>query len=141
MYRLAHSAEYQEKVYQELLEVFGEPTLEEVTSENGLHITAEQYKKLKLTKQFVEEVLRVNPFAFIGGGRILSDDMIIRGYKIPKDTQVLCIQRFANTRDEFVPRANEFIPERHEKGSPIGLSNNYISTPFGIGVSFKFHFI
>nr|CAG4708351.1 unnamed protein product [Naegleria fowleri] len=132
-YRLAHHSEYQEKLYQELVQVFGEPTPEEFTSEMGLNVSQEQYKKLKLTKYFFAEILRVDPFSYMTSGRWLREDTELNGYLIPKDTRVLVVNYYPNLKEEFVPRAKEFIPERHEKGSPLAPKSLYISLPFGIG--------
>ena len=119
-----------------LLEVFGEPTLDEVTSENGLLVNAEQFKKLKLTKNFVEEVLRLNPFGYASSARILNNDTELGGYNIPKGTTVIALQRRACLSEEFVPRAQEFIPERYERNSPLAMKSSFVSSPFGVGVSF-----
>ncbi|KAL9656569.1 hypothetical protein ABK040_012152 [Willaertia magna] len=132
-YRLAHHPEYQEKIYQELLEVFGEPTLEEATSEHGLQVTKEQYKKLKFTKYFLDEVLRVNPFSYVVSAREMTKDLEVGGYILPKDSMVMTVQQHPSLKDEYVPRAKEFLPERWEKGSPLAPTNSYISAPFGIG--------
>ena len=129
LYRLAHHPEYQEKIYKESVEIFGEPTIEEMTSENGLVIAKEHYKKLKLTKNFVEEVLRLNSFSYLTMGRQLSQDTEIGGYTVPKDTIIIAMQRWATMKDEYVPRGEEFIPERHEKGSPLAPVNNFVSIP------------
>ena len=128
-YRLAHHPEYQEKIYNETVEIFGEPTIEEITSENGLNVTKEQYKKLKITKHFLEEVLRLNSFSFLTMGRKLSQDSQIGDYMVPKDTTIIAMQRYATLKDEFIPRGKEFIPERHEKGSPLAPVNNFVSVP------------
>ncbi|KAG2378079.1 hypothetical protein C9374_008701 [Naegleria lovaniensis] len=132
-YRLAHHPDYQEKLYQELVQVFGEPSAEEFTSEQGLHVSLEQYKKLKLSKNFFEEILRIDPFSYMTSGRWLREDTELNGYLIPKDTRVLVVNYYPNLKEEFVPRAKEFIPERHEKGSPLAPKSLYISLPFGIG--------
>ncbi|KAL9645195.1 hypothetical protein ABK040_002396 [Willaertia magna] len=132
-HRLAHHPEIQEKIYEELVAVFGEPSLEELTSDNGLTLTMEQYKQLKYTRNFIEEVLRLNYHTFLASGRQLSQDTEIGGYMVPKDTLILALQRWPTLKDEYVPRGEEFIPERHEKGSPLAPVNNYVSMPFGVG--------
>ncbi|EFC44891.1 predicted protein [Naegleria gruberi] len=133
LYRLAHHPEYQEKLYNECLEVFGPPALDEVSSENGLIITPEQYKQLKLVRQFVEEVLRFNSFAYITMGRQLNSDIEIGGYILPKETIAIFMNYYPSMKDEYVPRALEFIPERHEKKSPLAPKSMFSSIPFGVG--------
>ena len=129
LYRLAQHSEYQEKLFQESVEVFGQPTIDELTLENGLEITMEQFKKLKHTKNFIEEVLRLNSFSYLTMGRQLSKDTEIGGFNVPKDTIVIAMQRWGTLKDEFIPRGSEFIPERHEKGSDLAPVNNYVSVP------------
>ncbi|KAL9654348.1 hypothetical protein ABK040_010377 [Willaertia magna] len=133
MYRLAHHIEYQEKLYQEFEQVFGPPSLDEITSENGLQVTGEQLKKLKLLKNFVEETLRLNGISYASSTRILSKDLDVGGYLIPKDTLVMFMDKYCSWREEYVKQPKDFIPERHEKGSPLGVKNNFVTLPFGIG--------
>lgn len=133
MYRIAHEPGCQEKIYQECLEVFGEPTLDEITSENGLQITAQQYKKLKYVRNFLDEVTRMDSFSYMTQGRVMHQDRELGGYMIPKETNILVLQRKAILEDQYVPQAHEFIPERYEKGSGLAMANNYVNTPFGVG--------
>ncbi|KAL9646521.1 hypothetical protein ABK040_006515 [Willaertia magna] len=111
LYRLAHHKEYQEKLYKEFEEIFGPPTLEEITSENGLEVTLEQFKKLKLVKHFVEETLRMNGIAFISSMRVLNNDLEIGGYMVPKETAILFVDKYCSWSNDYVKRADEFIPE------------------------------
>ncbi|KAG2373389.1 hypothetical protein C9374_012255 [Naegleria lovaniensis] len=133
MYRLAHHVEYQDKLFDELKELFGEPTAEEFESENGLHISWEQYKKMKLVRNFLDETFRVNSFSYMTSGRWTSTDLEVNGYIIPKDTRILIMNYHPSMKEEYVPRAKEFIPERHEKGHPLAPKSMYSSLPFGIG--------
>ena len=125
MYRLAHHVEYQDKLYDELKEVFGEPTAEEFLSENGLQVSWEQYKKMKLVKHFLDETFRVNSFSYMTSGRWTSTDLEVNGYLVPKDTRILIMNYHPSMREEFVPRAKEFIPERHEKGHSLAPKSMY----------------
>ncbi|KAF0972987.1 hypothetical protein FDP41_008651 [Naegleria fowleri] len=133
MYRLAHHVEYQDKLFEELKELFGEPTSEEFESENGLQITWDKYKKMKLVKNFLEETMRLNSFSYLTSGRWLLNDIELNGYLVPKDTRIFIMNYHPSLKDEFVPRAREFIPERHEKGHPLAPKSMYSSLPFGIG--------
>ncbi|KAG2373368.1 hypothetical protein C9374_012234 [Naegleria lovaniensis] len=133
MYRLAHHVEYQDKLFEELKGLFGEPTTEEFESENGLEITWEKYKKMKLVKNFLEETMRLNSFSYMTSGRWAVQDFELNGYLIPKDTRIFIMNYHPSLKDEFVPRAKEFIAERHEKGHPLAPKSMYSSLPFGIG--------
>ena len=125
MYRLAHHVEYQDKLFEELKELFGEPTSEEFESENGLQITWDKYKKMKLVKNFLEETMRLNSFSYLTSGRWLLNDIELNGYLVPKDTRIFIMNYHPSLKDEFVPRAREFIPERHEKGHPLAPKSMY----------------
>jgi len=127
IYRLAHHQDYQNKLYDECLEVFGEPTTEEYSSEHGLVVTTEQFKKLKLVKHFVDEVFRLNPFSYAPSRRLLSQDTVIKGYQIPKGTQVMLMGYTPGMKEDYVPQPQEFIPERHEKNSPLSVKSNYVT--------------
>lgn len=125
IYRLAHHKEYQEKLYEELRQVFGEPSVDEFTSEFGLQVTADKYKKLKLTRHFLEETLRMNSFSYLTNGRWLLNDIELNGYLIPKNTRVIIMTYHPSMNEKYVPRAKEFIPERHEKGHPLAPKSMY----------------
>ena len=75
----------------------------------------------------------MNSFAYMHAGRVINEDRELGGYTIPKETSVHYVQRAVNMKEEYVPKPQEFIPERHEKKSPLEPCNNYVSTPFGVG--------
>lgn len=74
LYQLATRQEEQEKVYKELRKVIPDPSK---------NLTAADLDKLAYTKAFVKEVFRMYS-TVIGNGRTLQQDMVIRGYQIPK---------------------------------------------------------
>ena len=131
LHRIAHEPEYQDKLYEELEEVFGEPTLSEYTSENGLELTNEKLKKCKLVRNFVEENMRLNHLAKISTARRLSKDITVGEYLFEKDTQVMMFEDPQFT-EEYIPNSTQFIPERHEKGNPNAILKTFPG-PFGRG--------
>ena len=131
MYRLATEKEFQEKLYQETVEVFGEPTLDELTSENGLTITPETLKKLKLCRAFADESLRLNHIIKSTSTRQLSKDIVASGIKIEQGTTVMFLEDPARYQ-QWVKKSTEFIPERHERGSDLAVPKTF-SGPFGKG--------
>ena len=133
MYRLAHEPEYQEKLFEECVKIFGEPTVDELTSSTGgLNVTYQQYKQATLVRHFIEESMRLNHVTDISSMRIIDKDTVIGGYTLPADTGVLIVQNqeFFN---RWVPKHLEFIPERYEKGNESCPSNKNVSLVFGKG--------
>ncbi|KAF0983374.1 hypothetical protein FDP41_010439 [Naegleria fowleri] len=130
-FRIAHEPEYQQKMFEELCQVFGEPTLEEVTSENGLSVSQDQFKKIRLCRNFVDESMRLN-HNYTVSARKLSKDVVIGGYQVPKDTTIFILEN-PELSGRHVPRSTEFIPERFETNFPYAPVNNFCTTPFGLG--------
>ncbi|EFC37456.1 predicted protein [Naegleria gruberi] len=131
MYRIAHETKYQEKLYEELVKVFGEPSIDEITNGNLL-ITAEQFKKLKFCRNFIDESMRLNHVIDTSSLRVLSKDLEIAGYKIPKGSFVHFFES-PKYSEKFIPHSMEFIPERYEKSHECRPINNYVHNPFGLG--------
>ena len=73
------------------------------------------YDELPILKGCLRETLRVNPVS-IGTGRLTqSDDMVIAGYRIPKDIMVI-IQTQAVCRDPKVfENPDTFLPDRWDR--------------------------
>lgn len=133
MFRIAHEPEYQEKLYQECLEVFGEPTIDEITSENGLNVTFSHFKQLKLVKHFVSESMRLNHVGYVASTRFLQNDITLGGYSIPKQTQVILFENPAFT-EKYVPNCTQFIPERYNQDSTFAIKHHVnVTNPFGLG--------
>lgn len=144
LYRVANEKDYADRMYEELVTVFGEPNLDEITSENGLVVTSEDLKQLRLCKNFIDEVLRVDHIIPIRNTRYLSKDIELGGYLLEKGTLISFLDE-VNTQSKYVPRGCEFLPDRHEKGSDLSEPKGYLG-PFGRGarkcpVSIKFNII
>ncbi|KAG2388956.1 hypothetical protein C9374_014356 [Naegleria lovaniensis] len=133
MFRLAHEPEYQEQLFRECVQVFGEPSIDEITSENGLTVTFSHFKQLKLVKHFVSESMRLNHVGYVASTRFLQNDITLGGYFIPKKTQVMLFENPAFT-EKYVPHCTQFIPERYNPDSPYSIKHHSsITNPFGLG--------
>lgn len=75
MYHLARNPSCQEKVYEEIISLLPSKDAE---------ITAEILSKAVYLRSCVKESLRLNPVS-IGVGRVLQNDIVLKGYLIPKD--------------------------------------------------------
>ncbi|XP_067154090.1 cytochrome P450 4V2 isoform X1 [Apteryx mantelli] len=102
LYLLGHNPEAQKKVHRELDEVFG-------TSERP--VTMEDLKKLRYLECVVKEALRLFPSVPLFA-RTLREDCYIKGYRIPKGTNVLVITYALHRDPEIFPEPEEFRPER-----------------------------
>ncbi|XP_058049878.1 cytochrome P450 4V2 isoform X2 [Ahaetulla prasina] len=102
IYLLARHPEIQRKVHNELDEVFGD---------SDHHITMEDLKKLRYLECVIKEALRLFPSVPLFG-RILNEDCYIRGYKIPKGTDVIILPYALHRDPDNFPEPEDFRPER-----------------------------
>ncbi|XP_054845905.1 cytochrome P450 4V2 [Eublepharis macularius] len=122
IYLLARYPEAQRKVHRELDEVFGD---------SNRHVTSDDLKKLRYLECVIKEALRLFPSVPFFA-RTLNEEYYIRGYKIPKGTDVL-IGVFALHRDpEVFPEPEEFRPERFSAENSAGR-HSYAYVPFSAG--------
>ncbi|XP_013913094.1 PREDICTED: cytochrome P450 4V2 [Thamnophis sirtalis] len=102
IYLLARHPEIQRKVHNELDEVFGD---------SDHHITMEDLKKLRYLECVIKEALRLFPSVPFFA-RILNQECYIRGYKIPKGTDVIIVPYALHRDPDNFPEPQEFKPER-----------------------------
>ncbi|XP_009675001.2 cytochrome P450 4V2 [Struthio camelus] len=122
LYLLGHNPEVQKKVDGELDEVFG-------NSERP--VTMEDLKKLWYLECIVKEALRLFPSVPLFA-RTLREDCYIKGYQVPKGTNVL-VATYALHRDpEIFPDPEEFRPERFFPENCRGR-HPYAYVPFSAG--------
>ena len=85
-------------------------------------IAYQDISKLKYCTCIFKEALRLYPPA-AGSSRLVTDDIDIIGYKVPKNTVVM-VSTYVNARFEtFFPNAYEFNPERFMKDTENGESS------------------
>lgn len=122
-YHLSQNKEVQQKVFEEVREVFGDdPT-------SG--VTHRQLQELKYLEMVIKESLRIHPSVpFIG--RRLTEDTLISGVTIPEGTNII-IPIYAIHHDEDVyPDPEKFDPERFSADAITGR-NPYSYIPFSAG--------
>ncbi|KFO79690.1 Cytochrome P450 4V2, partial [Cuculus canorus] len=122
LYLLGHNPEAQKKVHRELDEVFG-------NSERP--VTMDDLKKLRYLECVVKEALRIYPSVPLFA-RTLREDCLIRGYRVPKGTNVLVITYALHRDPEIFPDPEEFRPERFFPENCKGR-HPYAYVPFSAG--------
>nr|CAD7394250.1 unnamed protein product [Timema cristinae] len=124
LYHLATNLNIQEKLYEECLKLL--PNCKSP-------ITAEVLSKAQYTKAVLKESFRLNPIS-VGVGRILSQDAILSGYKVPHGTVVVTQNQVTCRLPEYFSEPDKFIPERWIKGHQMYKSTSpYLVLPFGHG--------
>ncbi|KAI8115282.1 Cytochrome P450 CYP12A2 [Lucilia cuprina] len=101
--------------------------------------TEESLRNIPYLRACIKESLRLYPI-LIGNSRITTNDMVLSGYQIPKDTQISMISCAIVNDDKYFPRAKEFLPERwlrveenNSTGCPLKPSSPFAFLPFGFG--------
>ncbi|NXI40981.1 CP4V2 protein, partial [Galbula dea] len=122
LYLLGHNPEVQKKVHRELDEVFGN---------TERPVTMDDLKKLRYLECVVKESLRLFPSVPLFG-RALKEDCWIRGYQIPKGTNVVVLTYALHRDPEIFPDPEEFRPERFLPENCKGR-HPYAYVPFSAG--------
>lgn len=121
-YHLARNPRCQIKLYEEI-------------KKNDITITKENLKDMKYLQACIKECLRLNPAIPILS-RVLTNDVVIHNYNIPKGTHVLFAAHLNILYDEYFEDAQKFKPERWLSSDTGGFGNDYqafASMPFGYG--------
>ncbi|NXP55286.1 CP4V2 protein, partial [Heliornis fulica] len=122
LYLLGRNPEAQKKVHRELDEVFGN---------TERPVTVDDLKKLRYLECVVKEALRIFPSVPMFA-RTLREDCCIRGYQVPKGTNVLVITYALHRDPEIFPDPEEFRPERFFPENCKGR-HPYAYVPFSAG--------
>ncbi|KAH8410742.1 hypothetical protein KR222_002198 [Zaprionus bogoriensis] len=129
MLNLAMNPEKQAKLRAEVLSKLLHPAQE---------FTFADMKSLPYLRAFIRESLRIYP-VFFGNFRATGTDLVLDGFRIPKDTRLLMNSNLLLSEDRFYPRAKEFLPERWVRSSESAdklMADNlspFIYLPFGFG--------
>ncbi|XP_042879581.1 probable cytochrome P450 49a1 [Penaeus japonicus] len=124
MMRLAQNQDKQKKLQEELDNVL----------RNGVEVLSTHHiKELRYLKACVKEALRMDP-PLICVVRKTTRDMVLRGYMVPKGTNMQIYSRGSSMNEEFFPKATQFLPERWLRDSSSNAIHPYASLPFGAGV-------
>ncbi|CAL4135829.1 unnamed protein product, partial [Meganyctiphanes norvegica] len=120
LYRLAVNSEKQNILAQELHSL--------MDASKG-EVTSSFLNSAKYLRAVVKESSRLMPLS-VGNGRIAKEDIVIGGYRIPKDTVMVTMNQVACRFPEHFPDPDSFLPERWLSKSSI---NPYLALPFGHG--------
>ncbi|XP_033825819.1 cytochrome P450 4V2-like [Periophthalmus magnuspinnatus] len=123
LHLLGSHPEVQRKVHQELDEVFG-------TSERPINM--EDLKKLRYLECVIKEGLRLYPSVPFFARRICQDTTI-KGYKVPKGSNVILFAYVLHRDPRYFPNPEEFRPERFFPENSVGRPA-YAYIPFSAGL-------
>ncbi|CAH2107407.1 unnamed protein product [Euphydryas editha] len=124
LYHLARNEGCQKKVFEELLLLMPEKDTE---------VTSDIISKAVYLRSCVKESLRLNPVS-IGVGRLLQQDIVLKGYLIPKDTVIVTQNMVACRLPQYIKDPLLFKPERWIRDSDqYEVIHPFLSLPFGFG--------
>merc|ERR1711922_23827 len=120
LFNIANNPQAQEKIYEEIQQVMGD---------DG-KITTKKITSMRYLPACLKESLRLAP-GTAGVERDCPDNLVIRGYQVPKGTNVMVAQQ---TFSRLFPRPKEFLPERWLRGTDLSQQiPSYGYLPFGHG--------
>lgn len=124
LYCLAKHQDVQEKVYQELVSVVGKEDI----FENGVNESL--MENLSYMTKVIKEALRMYPPVPYGPFKVTTQDTVLAGYKVPKDT-VIMIDFFAmHYTEKYWPDPYKFDPSRFDDEKNYA---HFAYLPFGAG--------
>lgn len=131
---MAKNPKKQEKLREELKRVL--PDKDSEIEENT-------FRQLPYLRACIKESLRIYPI-MVGNNRVVNNDVVLSGYRVPKGTPVSMINLSLLNEDDHYRRAKEFLPERWLRSQPLQEMNSgcqeasktgnpFIYLPFGFG--------
>lgn len=121
LYSLANNPEKQDLLATEAKRLLGH---------SGGKVTTGVLSEARYLKAVLKESHRLHPVAF-GIGRVVQEDTVIRGFRIPKDTVVVTQNQVSSRLPEHFPEPQQFLPERWLHKSPP--AHPFLVLPFGHG--------
>ena len=123
LYELAKHPDVQSRVREEVLQVLP----------NDCEPDSGTLQHLPLLRSTVKETLRLYP-VLITTGRILEQDVVLSGYRIPANKSLMLMHYTMSRREDIFENALEFIPERWLRKEKNSKMEAFASIPFGHGV-------
>lgn len=119
-YHLAKCPRAQHKLYEEIKDVPDK-------------LNRDDLKKLRYLQACIKESLRLKPPMPVLS-RILTNDVVVYNYHIPKGTYMLLATHLSSTKEEFFEDAEKFKPDRwFSPEMSESRLENMASIPFGYG--------
>nr|AIW79956.1 cytochrome P450 CYP301B1 [Nilaparvata lugens] len=94
-------------------------------------LTSKMLDEMKYLRACIKETLRMYPVV-IGNGRLVTNDIVLGGYLIPKGVQVVFQHYVISNSDKYFANAAKFEPERWLKARSEA-HHAFASLPFGFG--------
>ena len=104
LYNLAKYPDYQQQIYEEIQQVFGDDI--------KCELKIEKVKQIVFLDAFINESLRINPVIPLIGRRFTKDIKLDEKYKIPANTDVLIFIEKLLLDPDYFPEPLVFRPER-----------------------------
>ncbi|XP_055923884.1 cytochrome P450 CYP12A2-like [Eupeodes corollae] len=111
-----------------------------VLPEKNTSLNADKMKNLPYLRACIKEAFRLYPVS-VGQFRSTGCDLVLNGYRIPKDTDIAMPSQILMRDEKFYPKPNDFIPERWLRDIDINQDecpkaknvNPFVFLPFGFG--------
>ncbi|XP_060843094.1 cytochrome P450 302a1, mitochondrial-like isoform X1 [Rhopalosiphum padi] len=124
LYHLSSNPDVQKKMFIEA---------QALLPDNNTPVNYEILERAVYAKAVVKEMFRMNPIS-VGVGRILPEECVFSGYRVPAGSVVVTQNQVSCRREEYFRRPDEFVPERWLKDSVDYQSvSPYLVLPFGHG--------
>lgn len=124
LYNISKYPEVQQKVYEEIVECFGDDKNEKISFQD--------LNKLNYLDLVIKESLRIfPPIPYIG--RILSEDFTAGDYTFPKDTNIILSPYLMGRDAGIFPNPMKFDPLRFDTVTTTEKINPFAYIPFSAG--------